>query len=332
MKKSQIFTIVTFSVAALLLTGVLVVGLNTDGFHFGKWAEEPMGFHNAEKIELTGDEAVELVDISWVEGPVTVGRSPDGNIYLTESAHREIGEEDAMSASFSGGKLTVRWDGQWFRRWINWSIFNFGSSAKELEVLIPGDGALDGISISNTSGDVTVEGFSGEEMNFSSTSGDLRLKGLAVEKQLNTSTVSGDIVLDGVRAGELNASTTSGELEMEAMEAEKLNISTTSGECVYSGGAKELHASTVSGEMEFALTECPAQAELESVSGDVTLALPDNDGFTANYSSVSGEFESEFPTTGSKGKHDGTAVYGTGSAKLRFSTTSGEMEINRRNG
>lgn len=332
MKKSQIFTIATFSVAAVLLTGILVVGLASDGFHFGEWAGEPMGFHNAEKIELSGDEAVEQVEISWVDGPVTVGRSPDGNIYLTESARREIGEEDAMSAAFSGGKLTVRWDGQWFRRWINWSIFNFGRSSKELEVLLPGDGALEDISVSNTSGDVAVEGFSGKEMSFSSTSGDLRLEGLTAEEQLNASTVSGDIMLDGVRAGELDISTTSGSLEMDAMEAETANISTTSGECVYSGRAKELHGSTVSGEMEFALAECPAQAELESVSGDVSLGLPDNDGFTASYSSVSGSFDSEFPTTGDKGKHGGTAVYGTGSAKLRFNTTSGEMEINRRAG
>lgn len=331
LKKSQIFTIVTFSTAALLLTGILVIGMNTDGFRFGEIMNEAMGFHNAEKVELSQDEAVEEVEINWVAGPVTVGKSPDNNIYVTESAYREIGEEDAMKVSFSGGKLTVRWDGQWFRRWVNWSIFNFGRGDKALEVLIPESESVD-MSVSNTSGGVRVEGFAGKGMSFSSTSGDLLLAGLTVEKDLNASTVSGDIIMDGVAGGELNISTTSGSLKMEGMTAESLNISTTSGESAYSGGAKEIHGSTVSGEMDFALTECPAQAALESVSGDVTLGLPENDGFTAIYSSVSGEFESDFPTTGDKGKHNGTVSYGTGSAKLKFSTTSGEMEITRRIG
>ncbi len=246
-----------------------------------------------------------------------------------ERASREIRQEDAMQAAYSGGKLTVRWDGQWFRKWINWSIFSFGRDDKALEVLLPGDGTLAGLNVSNTSGDITIADFSAEELNVSSTSGNLILSAVSGTQSFHVSTVSGDVRVEGAGAGELNASTTSGSLELKATTAQELHISTTSGSCQYTGAAQELKASTVSGELLADLTQCPAQAAMESVSGSVRLGLPENDGFTAVYSSVSGDFQSDFPTTGSVGKRDGTVVYGTGSAKLRFSTTSGEIAVSR---
>ncbi len=329
LKKSQLFTIIASAIAALLLTAVLLIGLRSDGFHLGGTDPAAMSFHNEEVIPLGQDEALELVDVSWVSGPVVLGKSPDNSIHVTERASREIGQENAMKVAFSGGKLTVRWDGQWFRKWINWSIFNFGRNDKSLEVLLPGDGSLTGLSVSNTSGDITMEGFSAEELNVSSTSGDLHLTGLSAAQSCNVSTVSGDVSMDGITAGDLNASTTSGSMDLGGMTSQVLHISTTSGDCQYIGTAQELSASTVSGELLAGLTQCPAQAAMESVSGSVELGLPENDGFTAVYSSVSGDFQSDFPTTGSAGKRDGTVVYGTGSAKLRFSTTSGEITISR---
>ncbi len=329
LKKSQKFTIAAAALAALLLTAVLVIGLNSDGFHLGGTSPAAMNFHNEEVIPLGEEDTVDIVEVSWVSGPVTLGKSPDSSIHVVERASREIRQEDAMQAAYSGGKLTVRWDGQWFRKWINWSIFSFGRDDKALEVLLPGDGTLAGLNVSNTSGDITIADFSAEELNVSSTSGNLILSAVSGTQSFHVSTVSGDVRVEGAGAGELNASTTSGSLELKATTAQELHISTTSGSCQYTGAAQELKASTVSGELLADLTQCPAQAAMESVSGSVRLGLPENDGFTAVYSSVSGDFQSDFPTTGSVGKRDGTVVYGTGSAKLRFSTTSGEIAVSR---
>lgn len=96
-----------------------------------------------------------------------------------------------------------------------------------------------------------------------------------------------------------------------------------------SGDTNELDASSVSASIEAEFLKCPEDASMESVSGKLTMELPENDGFQAKFSSISGKFSSEFPVTGDSGK-SGIAIYGSGKAELSFSTTSGKMEILKR--
>ena len=86
--------------------------------------------------------------------------------------------------------------------------------------------------------------------------------------------------------------------------------------------------STISGVVEAALAACPQQARMTSVSGGLTLALPEDAGFEAAFSSMSGEFRSDFPVSGDRGP-SGRALYGDGRCKLEFATTSGSMVVAR---
>lgn len=67
---------------------------------------------------------------------------------------------------------------------------------------------------------------------------------------------------------------------------------------------------------------------MTSVSGGLTLALPEDAGFEAAFSSMSGEFRSDFPVSGDRGP-SGRALYGDGRCKLEFATTSGSMVVAR---
>ncbi len=326
LKKSQIFTIAACSAAAVLLTGVLVAGMAGDGFSFGKEEAGPGNCQNREDLSLDG-EKLAAVEVSWVAGPVTIGKSPDGDIHIIESARREITQEDAMQVTLGGGKLTVRWDGQWFRRWINWNLFGSGHKALEVQLPAPAEGELVDMKISNTSGDIKAEGFSGNEMHFSSTSGDILLKAVSAQEKFQASTVSGDMTFEEASCGELEASTTSGSMTFEGITAETLGLNTTSGDCKFTGGAQAVHANTVSGEIWVELSRRPDEVEMDSVSGDVWLGIPENDGFIADYSSVSGDFETEFGEPG--GGKSGKLRYGAGGAEFGFHTTSGSMSIFR---
>ena len=57
-------------------------------------------------------------------------------------------------------------------------------------------------------------------------------------------------------------------------------------------------------------------------------ALPEDAGFEAAFSSMSGEFRSDFPVSGDRGP-SGRALYGDGRCKLEFATTSGSMVVAR---
>ena len=117
-------------------------------------------------------------------------------------------------------------------------------------------------------------------------------------------------------------------LELRDVAAGRAELSSVSGGLWYQGQADELSAGTISGAVEAALAACPQQARMTSVSGGLTLALPEDAGFEAAFSSMSGEFRSDFPVSGDRGP-SGRALYGDGRCKLEFATTSGSMVVAR---
>ena len=58
------------------------------------------------------------------------------------------------------------------------------------------------------------------------------------------------------------------------------------------------------------------------------ITLPENEGFTARYSTMSGGFRTDFPVSGLGGKK-GQAVYGSGKTQLEFSSTSGSISVKK---
>ena len=71
--------------------------------------------------------------------------------------------------------------------------------------------------------------------------------------------------------------------------------------------------------------------ELNTVSGDTRLYLPDNDGFTLRYQRVSGDVRSDFNLKTSLSDKSGTAVYLEGGGRnYSMQTVSGDLRIYRR--
>ena len=332
LKKSQIFTIVTCGLAAVLLTMVLAAGLKADSFGFGPHREPPPREEESSQALDPQEENIDSLEIKWLDGPVTVGLSPDGLVHITERSAKQLDEAHQMDVSVKSGRLSVRWDGQWFRRWFNVNLGWLGGwMDKELEVLLPAGlaGDLEELQVENTSDTLQIADCHAQRAKLSTVSGRLSLQNCTGEEELNLSSVSGDVVLEGGSGGEtVHISTVSGSVEAQAVACrEELSISTVSGGCRYQGTARVLHMDTVSGEMEAALGSCPDEAALDSVSGGLRLELPEGAGFVADYSSVSGAFDTDFPVEKSG---DGKARCGSGGGAIRMSTTSGNMGIYRK--
>ncbi len=320
----------TCGLAAVLLTMVLAVGMNTDHFGFGPKGEPaPRTIENTHTLDPQ-EENIDSLEVSWLDGPVTVGLSPDGLIHITERSAKQLDEGRQMDVNVKSGTLAVRWDSQWFRRWFNVNLGWLGGwMDKELEVLLPPELAsgLAELRVENTSDTLEISDCHAHRAEVSTVSGRVRLQNCTGEEGLNLSTVSGDVSLEGGSGGAaVHISTVSGGVEAQNVTCqEELNISTVSGNCQYQGTAGVLHMDTVSGEMEAALNNCPEEADLDSVSGGLRLELPEGAGFVASYSSLSGSFDTDFPVE----KSDGKARCGTGGGAIAMSTTSGDMGIYR---
>ena len=84
-----------------------------------------------------------------------------------------------------------------------------------------------------------------------------------------------------------------------------------------------LAANAASGDISCGLEAVPSECRLHAVSSRVSLGLPENSDFTADISTTSGDFESDFEL-----KKDGrTYICGSGSADIEIDTTSGDVSI-----
>ena len=327
LKKSQIFTITACALAALFFASVLAIGLAAEPDRSVN-TKIARGHENALVID-PAEEEIDSLDISWLTGRVTVGISPDNKIHVTERSAKAIDEADRMKVETGSGALKIRWDGQWFRKFFNVNLGWFGQKDKELEVLLPRELMVELVTldVSNTSGDMSVAGCKSEDMSVSTVSGSLSLSSCSAER-MEVNTVSGEAFLNEISASEsLTVNTVSGGMELAGVDSEALTLDTVSGGCKLDGQVQELNVSTISGDISASLSAEPLDVDMDSVSGRLTLELPPAAGFTVEHDSVSGSFRSDFPTEDLGG---GRLRCGSGGAEIRMNTTSGGMEIKRR--
>ena len=103
---------------------------------------------------------------------------------------------------------------------------------------------------------------------------------------------------------------------------------TASGEIELEGGVRELRCGTASGDVEADLQQVPEKLDLSSKSGDCEVAMPGGEGFTLQFSTVSGELDSDFPLVGPIGKRSGEAIYLDGGGRtFRMSSVSGDITL-----
>ena len=102
-----------------------------------------------------------------------------------------------------------------------------------------------------------------------------------------------------------------------------LTVSNVSGELDFSGSCRTAKVDTVSGDCTLTLIAAPNSIDLDSVSGQLVVALPENTGFTAELDSLSGKLYSDFATT----YQDDTMRYLDGACKISMDSVSGDLRI-----
>lgn len=321
LEKRKVFTWIAWILGALFLSSVIAVGAETSWFGFqdlvnGKgtlWTYRYSTTWDPEEVSVEG------LSVSWNHGPVEIVASGTSMVKVTEYSPRTLNASEKLKLSSSNGVLRVQWD----RSLLPLGILQ--DRVKRLVIEVPNTVAAQLLSFSakSISGDVTVKGINAQTLRVDSTAGDVTLSNLTGE-ELRVSSGGGDIQLDGARANLLDVSTSGGVTELSRIAAVECRLSNLSGKVRFSGTGTDLQVKTVSGPVELHFSECPQQAEFQSVSGNLSLYLPENSGFEAQYSSVSGQFSSEFPGQGEQG-----LVYGHGGPQYQFVTTSGNLSLHR---
>lgn len=180
------------------------------------------------------------------------------------------------------------------------------------------------------SSDVTVEGvLDAGQVNFQVAGGDVRFgsdgESSGVTGAVQLETASGDVELDGDYAA-VTVKTASGDIRA-AVVCPELALQSASGDVHVESTTGKLLCHTVSGDLDLTLEELPTEITVSTTSGDCRLYLPEHEGFSIRYKTLSGDFGTNFKLTGTKGER----VYlDGGNTNIAASTVSGDIIVRRK--
>lgn len=245
MKRNAIARIVIYSLIVVILVGVLVHGMDWDGFHFdwdlGDDAQIVTGTASLEA------DSVKRIRIEWIDGTVEIRGADQENITFSETN----GEKECMVYQIKGDTLVIRYSKDSIKLGINITTPN-----KHLTVHVPMDWIAAGIEISAVSSNVTVE--------------------LPEVQEAKIETVSGNIDIRCERSKEISFTTVSGHARFTG-NCEELDCESVSGNCKVAlyGSAKEIQMESISGDLEIVLDgQLGFTAQIDSVSGSVRSDFP----------------------------------------------------------
>lgn len=205
-------------------------------------------------------------------------------------------------------------------------FFLRGLASVDLKLTLPRR-FWDFLQISTGSGDVNVEeGLEVGQLSVKTSSGDAQVSGLEFQ-ELIFKTASGDLDTDDLNGRTVHAETASGDIQLTGG-FDTVRAGAVSGDIELEGSAREIRCNTVSGEIDVRVDRVPEQLEASSKSGDCEIAMPDGEGFTLRFSTVSGELDSEFQLVGPIGKRSGEAIYLDGGGRtFCVSSVSGDITL-----
>ena len=289
MKRNAIIRIILFSITIVVLLAILVVGI------FGGRIRRffrPSTEISSLPLAIDGNQttgAVSAKDIHEIEIEWLSGTiiiQPDENINDIRFSENTVSDaEYQMFYKTSGSKLTIQ-----FSENGNWdSAFGISINStvkKDLVIYVPVDWTCASLEIDAASATLQVN--------------DLTIK-------------------------EVEVDTASGTCGFENCNVGTLDIDTASGDVVFTGTLDVLECDSASAAITANLTNIPTRIEVDTMSGDLDITLPENAGFIASIDAMSSDFTSDFATT----KSNGAYVCGDGACRINVSAMSGDVAIRR---
>ena len=133
------------------------------------------------------------------------------------------------------------------------------------------------------------------------------------------------MILDNTKTDVVDIILTSGRLKGTGMEAGTVDVKVTSGTLDLYGNLENIHTQVTSGTARISTMVLPDQLSAAMTSGNLTISLPDNDGFSITVNKVSGNFSSEFDMAASGNRH----TYRSGGPSYQVSCTSGNIHLRK---
>ena len=287
MKRNAIARIVIWSLVAVLLTSLLVVGISSSpsSFFSGDWSLGTIGvtYKNSALYNVGGGtvtDEFQSIKVNWTNGKINIEAYDGEDTVISETEVAE--KENKLRWRVEDGVLKIQQMAAGMR---------FGlkqTPKKTLTVKIPSN---------------VAEGL----------------------KAVTSDSVSAEVTITGISANDkIEIDTVSGGANLKNIKTEKLDIDTVSGSIKAAGEFTELESDSVSGDVTVSSATPLKKLDCDSTSGNIRLTIPKNSGFTLKADTVSGDISCGLPTV-SESKN--RRVCGDGSADFETDTVSGDLII-----
>ena len=287
MKRNAIARIIIWSLVAVLLTSLLVVGISSSpsSFFSGDWSLGGIGvtYKNSALYNVGGGtvtDEFQSIKVNWTNGKINIEAYDGEDTVISETEVAE--KENKLRWRVEDGVLKIQQMAAGMR---------FGlkqTPKKTLTVKIPSN---------------VAEGL----------------------KAVTSDSVSAEVTITGISASDkIEIDTVSGGANLKNIKTEKLDIDTVSGSIKATGEFTELESDSVSGDVSVSSATPLKKLDCDSTSGNIRLTIPKNSGFTLKADTVSGDISCGLPTV-SESKN--RRVCGDGSADFETDTVSGDLII-----
>ena len=146
---------------------------------------------------------------------------------------------------------------------------------------------------------------------------------------LTINSFSGNANIDTVKSSYISVNNVSGKNKLSNITSDQFELNCVSGDAEVEGNIDTIYLNSVSGDLDYSTYSLSTNLiSINTVSGDTTITLPKNSGFTVINSSLSGEIKSGFDGR----QIDEHYIYGDGSIEMELNSVSGSISIQPANG
>ncbi len=237
------------------------------------------------------------------------------DISIPKSFHGDI-KYEGKSGDFSTSDLD-----------INSFIFKLSSGNVQLDnITLKND-----MDLTSTSGDLTIKGLKARSLTLESTSGNKKFSDVSIEDNININSTSGDTTLKDINCNELRIDSTSGVINTDGTQLNLISVESKSGDVNIDDleGSAQLEAT--SGNIKVSVKEAKDEIYIKASSGNISLKMPSNTGFTLDSKVSSGNIKCDFDLDDEdSGDHKLRGSYRNGNIPVNINTTSGNIDIEKR--
>ncbi|AJS58169.1 DUF4097 family beta strand repeat-containing protein [Paenibacillus sp. IHBB 10380] len=211
-------------------------------------------------------ETISDVSLDWITGDIHILQSENDEIEIIQTADPRFPESKLFRYQVNNGVLSIA-DGR--KQKVNIG-FNFKQTA--LEIYIPNK-RFNSLTIVSVGSHLFTNNLDVTKCRYNTTSGKANLSGKMIELDIHA--IASHIVGDH-------------------LEIEKLDLHATSSKINLSGKFAVLDAHSIGRSLFVRSSTMLQQMKSISTAANVTISIPDNEGFTFKCKKVSGSFKSDF--------------------------------------